>query len=152
MGTNLVCLGSPRKRLALIHVDDVAAAIVQALQNPSTKGQVYVLSDPDTITVRNYANVCLRGRFKGLCIIHVPYLVMRAAGLMAALVKKATGFGPSLNRRRLLSVYRNIGASSALLHEHTGWQPAGGLLERLNKEADGVPTERISVDNQVLVS
>jgi predicted dehydrogenase/nucleoside-diphosphate-sugar epimerase len=142
IGNNVVCLGSPRKRLPLVHVDDVAAAVLQVLQNPNTRGQVYVLSDPDTITVRTYVKSCLRSRFRDLRIIHVPYVVMRAAGLVAALVKKVTGFGPTINRRRLLSVYRDIGASSALLQRHTGWQPAGALLERLNQEADGIQVDR----------
>lgn len=36
----------------------------------------------------------------------------------------------------LLSVYRNIGAGSELLYRHTGWQPTGGLRERLIWEAE----------------
>jgi 2-alkyl-3-oxoalkanoate reductase len=152
VGNRVLCLGGPGKRLPLVHVDDVAAAVLQVLQSPKTRGQVYVLSDPDTFTVRTYAESCLRSRFKDLRVIHVPYVVMRTAGIIAAVVKRITGFGPNINRRRLLSVYRDIGANSALLQRHTGWQPAGALLERLNKEADVVEAEQVSVDTRVLVS
>ena len=151
IGNKVVCLGSQRKCLPLVHVDDVATAVLRVLQNPGTRGQVYVVSDPDTITVRSYVDNCLRSRFKDVRIIHVPYVVMRSAGFMAALVTKVTGFGTSINRRRLLSVYRDIGASSALLQQHTGWQPAGALLERLNKEADGIQGEPVDIENRVLV-
>jgi nucleoside-diphosphate-sugar epimerase len=151
VGNQVVCLGSRRKRIPLVHVDDVAAAVLQVLQNPGTRGHVYVVSDPDTITVRSYVDTCLRSRFKDVRVIHIPYVAMRFVGLMAALVKKVTGFGPSINRRRLLSVYRDIGANSALLRQHTGWRPAGALLGRLNQEADGVQEEPVNVDNRVLV-
>ena len=151
VGNRVVCLGSWRKRLPLVHVDDVAAAVLQVLQYPDTRGQVYVVSDPETITVRSYVKSCLRSQFKDVRVIHVPYVVMRSAGLMAALVKKVTGFGPSINRRRLLSAYRDIGASSALLQQHTDWKPGGALLERLNQEADGSLAEPVNVDNPVLV-
>jgi len=148
IGNKVVCFGGPRKRLPLVHVDDVATAVLQVLQNPNTRGQVYVLSDPDIITVGGYVKGCLRSRFKDIRVIHVSYVAMRVAGLAAVLVKKLTGFGPTLNRRRLLSVYRDIGASSALLQRHTGWRPAGALLERLNHEANGIPVEQLSVDSR----
>jgi len=152
IGNKLVCLGSRRKRLPLVHVDDVAAAVLQVLQNPHTKGQVYVVSDSDTITVQSYVNGCLRNRFKDIGVIHIPYLVMRSTGLMAALVKKVTHFGPTINRRRLLSLYRDIGANSALLRQETDWQPAGVLLERLNQEQEGIQAEVMDKGSGVLVS
>jgi nucleoside-diphosphate-sugar epimerase len=152
IGNNLVCLGRPGKRLPLVHVEDVATAVLQILQKPNTKGKVYVLSDADTITVRKYVKACLRSRFKDLRIVYIPYMVARVGGLTVALVKRLTGFGPSINRRRLLSLCRDIGASSALLQQHTGWRPAGDLLKRLDQEAEGVQSEQVSVDNHVQVS
>lgn len=44
---------------------------------------------------------------------------------------------PRHNRRRLLSLYRNVGVDSTLLQQHTGWQPVGALLERLRTKAEG---------------
>jgi hypothetical protein len=72
---------------------------------------------------------------------------------MAALVQKLIPLGPSINRRRLLSLYRNANANSALLQQHTGWQPAGALLERLPREAERrVPADQMSVNHQGPVS
>ena len=68
---------------------------------------------------------------------------------MAALVQKLTHLGPNINRRRLLSLYRNVGANSTLLQEHIGWQPAGALLERLGKETGRqVQADQVSVSHQ----
>jgi hypothetical protein len=65
-------------------------------------------------------------------VLYVPYFVARLGAWMAALVQKLTHLGPSINRRRLLSLYRDVGVNSTLLQQHTGWQPAGALLERVS--------------------
>jgi len=136
VGNILVCLGRPRKRLLLVHVEDVATAVLQLLQNKHTQGQVYTLSHPP-ITVREYVDACIRrGRSQDVRVFYVPYFVARLGGWMAALVQKLAPLGPSINRRRLLSLYRDAGANSALLQQHTGWQPADALLECLHREAE----------------
>jgi predicted dehydrogenase/nucleoside-diphosphate-sugar epimerase len=147
IGNTLVCFGRPRKRLLLVHVEDVASAILHVLQHHHTQGQVYTLSD-HPITVREYVNTCLRqSHSQALRILYIPYFVARLGGWMAALVQRLTHLGFSINRRRLLSLYRDVGVTSALLLQHTGWQPAGALLERLCKKAE----KRIAAD-QVSIS
>jgi 2-alkyl-3-oxoalkanoate reductase len=137
VGKNLISLGHRRKRLLLIHVEDVAAAILQLLQNENTKGQVYTLSQQDEITVEKYFTTCVqRGQRDSLRLICIPYFVARLGSLLAIVAKRLTKRGPTLNRRRLLSMYRDVGASNDLLHRHTGWQPSGGLLERLVLEEE----------------
>jgi predicted dehydrogenase/nucleoside-diphosphate-sugar epimerase len=132
LGGFLICMGKARKRLALIHVEDVAAAVVQVLQHDETRGRVYTLSQPETIYMRDYIRACVRPAFaRKLFPIYVPYFAMRALALTANTLKKVTGFGPSLNRKRLLSVYRDAGVDSSLLFRHAQWQPAPALLDRL---------------------
>jgi nucleoside-diphosphate-sugar epimerase len=136
VGNTLVCFGRPRKRLLLVHVEDVATAVLQLLQNKNTMGQVYTLSDYP-ITVREYVDTCIRrSHSQDLRVLYVPYFIARLGGWISALVQKLTPLGPSINRRRLLSLYRDVGVTSALLQQHTGWQPAGALLERLRRKAE----------------
>ena len=136
VGNILVCLGRPHKRLLLVHVEDVAAAVLQLLQNQHTQGQVYTLSR-HPITVREYVDTCIRrSRSQNLRVLYIPYCVARFGGWLAALVQKLAPLGPSINRRRLLSLYRDAGVNSTLLQQHTGWQPEGALLERLSREAE----------------
>jgi hypothetical protein len=111
---------------------DVAAAVLRLLQNKHTQGQVYTISDRPT-TVREYVDTCIRqSRSQNIRVLYVPYFVTRLGGWMATLVQKLTHLGPRINRRRLLSLYRDVGVNSALLRQHTGWQPAGALLERVS--------------------
>ena len=146
-GKNLISLSSPRKRLLLIHVNDVAAAVLQLIRHSNTRGQVYTLSHPRTSTVREYIEKCVRrSPHKDLRVIYVPYFVARLAASLATLLKKMTGFGPSMNRRRLLSVYRDVGIDCAPLYQHTGWQPTRDLLQCLAQEEEG----RVSTDTAAL--
>jgi nucleoside-diphosphate-sugar epimerase len=116
----------------LIHVEDVAAAIVRVLEHDQTRGAVYTLSQPEVIRMRDYIRACVRPRFpQQLRVAYVPYFAMRGLAVLANAIHKATGFGPSLNKRRLLSVYREADVDSSLLFAHTQWQPAPGLLARL---------------------
>ena len=135
VGKNLICLGRRRKRLLLIHVEDVVTAILQLIRNENTKGHVYTLSHPDTITLQQYVKTRIqRDQVKSVRLICIPYFVARLASLVAAAAKKIIRRGPTLNRRRLLSMYRDVCAGSELLSRHTGWQPPAGLLERLARE------------------
>ena len=145
LGNTVICMSSRRKRLALVHVSDVAEAMVQILQHENTAGKVYLLSHPEDLTVGQYIRNCVRrSAVKGAHVAYVPYIVSRSAMLMAALVRKATGFGPRLSKRQLLSMYRGYSCVSAELLADTGWQPCGSLLDRLVREKDnrsaGPPT------------
>jgi predicted dehydrogenase/nucleoside-diphosphate-sugar epimerase len=136
IGNTLVCLGHPRKRLLLVHVEDVATAVLQLLQHNNTQGQVYTLAH-HPITVQEYIDTCIRqSRYRGIRVLYIPCFVARLGGWIAALVQRLMHQGPSINRRRLLSVYREVGINSTLLLQHTGWQPGSGLLERLHREAE----------------
>ena len=149
IGQNLISMSGPRKRLLLIHVEDVAAAIVVCLQNPNTKNQVYTLSDQDEITVRDYVNAHIRRNgHENIRAVYVPYFVARTLAATANLFHKLISRVPSMNARRLTSVYRNATANSKLLCDHTGWQPAGRLLARLNGESHGgAPVESVEHDH-----
>jgi hypothetical protein len=82
-------------------------------------------------------------------VLYIPYFVARLGGWMVALVQKLTPLGPSINRRRLLSLYRDVGVSCTLLQQHTGWQPAGALLERLRREAERrMRADQVGVNHQ----
>jgi nucleoside-diphosphate-sugar epimerase len=135
LGNTLLCLGRPRKRLLLVHVEDVAGAILEALRNETTVGKVYIVSN-DTITIREYVDSRIRAdRSRNIRVLYVPYTVARFLGYIASLLQKLAGVGSTIDRRRLLSVYRDVGADTTLLQQHTGWRPMRSLVERLGREA-----------------
>ena len=150
VGNTLVCLCRPSKCLLLVHVEDVAAAVLQLLQNNKTQGQVYTLSHQNPITVREYVDACIRrSGYQDIRVVYVPYFLARFGGWMTALAQKLIHLGPNVNRRRLLTLYRDVRVKSALLQQHTGWQPTGALLERLHRETERrVAADQLSVTLQ----
>jgi nucleoside-diphosphate-sugar epimerase len=142
IGNTVVCLGRPRKRLLLVHVEDVSAAVLRLIQNKDTAGGVYNLSH-DPITVQEYVDGYLRrGGAQRVWVLYIPYFVARIGSLAGTLLQKLTHMGPSINRVRLLSFYRDLSVTSTLLRKQTGWQPAGPLLECLRREKDmRLPTD-----------
>ncbi|HET7215136.1 MAG TPA: hypothetical protein VFL79_16220, partial [Terriglobia bacterium] len=70
----------------------------------------------------------------------------------AKAAKKLLGRGPSLNRRRLLSVYRNLNADCERLRQDTGWQPAPGLLQRLGAAGERQVIEEEAAITQMTVA
>jgi nucleoside-diphosphate-sugar epimerase/predicted dehydrogenase len=132
VGGALLCLGSPGKRMRLVHVDDVADAIARAIRHPDTRGRVFNLSDPGAVTLREYVRECVRGSAgRRLRAVYVPRPV---AGLAFAALRglhRLRGKGPNPDRRRLAYVYRNLRTDGARFEEVTGWRPPGDLLERL---------------------
>jgi 2-alkyl-3-oxoalkanoate reductase len=136
LGNVLVCFGRVRKNLRLIHVDDVATAIIQLIQNEHTRGQLFTLSQPEPLTVHDYVEGCIRaGRYQDIRIIHVPFWFAALGVWTIMALRKLTGKGPSMNMRRLVYLYRDVRADSRTIKEQTGWQPRPGLLERLVEES-----------------
>jgi UDP-glucose 4-epimerase len=131
LGRTLLCFASPGKKLRLIHVDDVASAVVQLLTKEATEGHVFILSN-DSITVKQYLQTCIQAeRAEKLRVIYIP---LSLAWLMG-FVRSITGRGAGLNRRQLSYMYRDVGADSSLLTNKSGIQPHSQLLERLLAES-----------------
>jgi nucleoside-diphosphate-sugar epimerase len=141
IGNWVVCLSSPRKYLPLVHVDDVGAAILQLLQHPETAGEVFNLSHPGTLRVRDYVRKCVRVRPEKLRIIYLPYGLARLLSFGVNILGKLTGRAVNVDRRRLLSSYRSARAGSNRLQWRTGWQPQGDVLQRALQPADPAPVE-----------
>ena len=135
MGGVLLCFAGPRKRLRLIHVKDVAAAVVNVLQNGNTQNQVFTLSQPP-LTLREYVNGCIERKFSPkVRVIYIPYVIARLGGQVSALVGRLAGRGSRLhlNSRVLSYMYRNLGVDTASLGRQTGWHPRPELLEIVGK-------------------
>jgi predicted dehydrogenase/nucleoside-diphosphate-sugar epimerase len=134
LGNFLICMGSPGKKLLMLHVEDLATAVLRLLENENTARKVFVVSDPESPTVRQYTGACIRqSPYERLHVLYVPYLAARVGALAASVLTKLLGRGPKINKRRLLSVYRNADTDITPLIRETGWMPPAGLLARLKE-------------------
>ena len=133
LGNSVLCLGGPRKRLRLMHVDDAAAAIVCCLNADATRGKVYNLCQPETIRQVEYARY-VSAENPGVKVLFVrrwfASTMAAAVGAMRLVTKRV----PRIDRRRLDYLFRSASAASDRFTADTGWAPTPNLLARLKSE------------------
>lgn len=103
-------LAGTQARFQPVWVEDVAQAVVHALQQPGTAGQVYEACGPDVFTLREL--VQLAGRYAG-CERPVLPLPMALGRLQALLMELAPG-EPLMSRDNLAAMQTDNIASGAL--------------------------------------
>lgn len=127
----LVCPGSARRSLRLIHVDDVASAIVRVLQNNRTEGYIFNLSN-GPINQQKYIDEFIRkSSYENIRVIYIPYWIARSAAYALTILRLLTHRIPHIHKRRLASLYQNVQANSEAIKKATGWQPRENLLQTL---------------------
>ena len=135
VGKNLICLSSPSQNLRLIHVEEVASAIMELLRNKNGEGRVFAISQ-DPVSLRQFVDTCVRpGQPAGLRAIYVPYFLAWMAAKTFEALKKATGRGPGLNRYQLAYSYRDVGVDSSRIRQQIGWEPKSNILPTLLAES-----------------
>jgi nucleoside-diphosphate-sugar epimerase len=143
IGNLLICLSSAHKKLRLVHVEDVAAAVIELIKNDSTRNRVYVLSSQDSLPLGEYIEKILRPGFAPkIRPIYIPYWVALLGSWTGKVLHRLTGKGPVISSQTLAYLYRDVHANSSAIHDHTGWRPLDHLEERLLREAkDAVITK-----------
>jgi 2-alkyl-3-oxoalkanoate reductase len=131
-GNLLICFGMPRRAIRVIHAEEVATVVIGVLQNESTRGKVFTISEKP-IALREFIRRCVRAN--GSEHIKVLYLPYRLAWMMVQalqLLRTTTSKGPSMNIRRLHYLYRDLKVSTRAIQEAIGWETGDDLLDRLN--------------------
>jgi predicted dehydrogenase/nucleoside-diphosphate-sugar epimerase len=136
VGRTLISLGSGGKRLRLIHVRDVAAAIIKVLESPTTtQSRIFTLAHQDKLRYEEYVKDCLRKSAMGkIRIVKVPYWVARFGAFGLRLLRRITGKGPSLNIEQLRYLYSSTEVDNKSFREATGWTCSAGIVEQLSSE------------------
>jgi len=128
VGSFVFCAGRKNKMLRLVHVDDVADAIVKSIENSGTRGRIFNLSD-DEMTQQDYVDRFIRkiGDRK-VRVVYVPYWVARLVASVFGALRIFSKRIPDINKRRLASLYRSVRVSSDSMTTVTGWKPTKKLL------------------------
>jgi predicted dehydrogenase/nucleoside-diphosphate-sugar epimerase len=144
VGNLLLCPASAKKMVMLIHIDDVASAIVTAIQNDHTCGRVFNVSNKG-LTQQRYIDEYIRqSGYAGLRVVYIPFWLASFAAVVLKSLRLLSHRIPNIHTRRLASLYRNVEASSEALKTATGWQPRENLLQILIDETE--PSKIVTVD------
>lgn len=133
VGGQVFSLGSRRKQLRLIHVDDACEALLAILRSPESAGKILNLSHPDTITTGECARLLLRKNDERLRIFYIPGSLLMAVGTIAELALKTFRLPLFLNRRRVAYLVRGNPVDSSALEALGIWQPSASLRQQLEQ-------------------
>jgi predicted dehydrogenase/nucleoside-diphosphate-sugar epimerase len=125
LGRKVLSLGGPRKRMRLVHVDDVVRAILDFIAPDRFQtGAQLNLTHPDIMLARDVA--ALLRRHRGLQVIYVRPWLGNALALATRLTHKICNRGPRISRRQAAYLFcESPGDSSAALK--LGWRPSAPL-------------------------
>jgi nucleoside-diphosphate-sugar epimerase len=133
----LLVFGSPRKHLRLVHVEDVATAVIEMIGHTATAGRVYTISDAGELTLRDYIERHVRALYPKIKAVYVPYWCCATLIRAVAAFRKVTGKGPNIGMRRLAYLYRDVRVNVDNLVQDVGWRPKKDFLGALAKEICG---------------
>lgn len=140
--------GDGSGRFSLIHVADLASAVVAWLNTESASGCTYELDDGhergyDWDTVLGTASRVLRGNAP-IRRLHIPVPVLRTVAGINLMAARAFGYAPMLSPGKVREITHPdwVGNGHAFT-QATGWQPALGF-ERGLAETLGVAAPAIS--------
>jgi hypothetical protein len=118
----------------MIHVDDLADAIVELIGKNETKGHIYNLSNRG-LAQRDYIEQVLRKRVaRNIRVIYLPYWLMRGIAGVCNLTNRFLKLVPRIGPHRLAYLYCNAEVGCRPIGDCRGTL-ANDILDRLQTEA-----------------
>jgi nucleoside-diphosphate-sugar epimerase len=146
IGNVLLVFGSPSKHLRLVHVEDVAMALIEIVEHAATAGRVYAISSAGELTLREYIDRYIRIRHPEITVIYIPYWCCASLVRTVAALRNVTGKGPNISLRRLAYLYRDVRVDVGSIVQDVGWRPKQDLLGELANEICGVDGRNMPSD------
>ncbi len=132
LGALVLVLGSRRKRLRLVHVSDVAQAIVLVLSNPASRGQLFNLAHPDRLRAEELVRIWRSdGRGPVPRVLYVPYPVAAGARLLLRAGRLLWRRIPAISKKRINYLFRGLTVSSERIAGELNWRPPAPLQKQI---------------------
>ena len=148
VGPLLLVVGSPGMLLPLVHVRDVAEAVVRALRADGTPAEPLNLVGPDMPTQAEYLACWSAARGESLVPVYVPAarLLRRIASLPSPRTARAFAY-------RLAWATQSVRYEQGPLARALGWSPSVGLPQGLApRRAAGRATATVTLGHGVTVT
>jgi len=89
----IVAPGLRRRLLQLVHVSDLASALLKALDVPEQSGRVYFIAHPEVVDWDGLGAALREAIGRNAVVVHIPSGVLRMAGAVAGLVSAGSSPG-----------------------------------------------------------
>lgn len=139
-------LGDGRWRSAPVHVDDVAGALVRALETPASIGRSYDLAGPDVIDFDTLLDrIAIAQGLPAPLKLHVPLAVSLAAADVLARVMKS----PPITRSNVLGSNQDTRIDIGPARRDLGFDPVP-LAEGLDRLFGGRPDDTAALRSEAI--
>jgi len=128
-----VNIGNGTSVLPLVYIDNVVEAIMLALANDKSTGQIYNVVDPERITKKEYTELLLKRLYPNATFCYFPYSLLYVFVFLQETLTRLLGRKPFLTRYRLISSQRNIIYDSTKIKKELNWNPPISLQEALDQ-------------------
>jgi nucleoside-diphosphate-sugar epimerase len=129
LGRSLVCLGGPRKRLRLVHVDDVVRAIVDFIAPEKFQpGTVLNLTHSDILLARQVAAMLKQRR--GLRVFYLRPWLGKTLAWGTRVAHRMLKRGPRISARQAAYLFCESGAEAKAALS-LGWRPSAPLDKQI---------------------
>lgn len=133
----------PGGRFSLVHAEDLARAIVLALEHDRAVGEVFYVSEPDVADYDTMGRAVVRALGNPAMRFEPPSWLLMAGALLGEGVSTVTGKPAFLSREKLREITAGDWiCSSAKIRERLGWMPSIALDAGIAQTAEWYRAER----------
>jgi nucleoside-diphosphate-sugar epimerase len=148
IGSTYIVIGTGGFILPFVHVDNLAGAISQCVENKEADGEIFNVIDPESITKREYIDRVIRRINPGARVIYVPYWAFYGITWAQEIALKLLGRLPALSRYRLTASQANVVFDGGKLAARLGWKPTISLHEGLEQLVVRTHSDRAALKEQ----
>lgn len=126
-------IGNGQFILPLVYIDNLVEAIILALGNKNSTGQIYNVVDFDRVTKKEYVNTLLRKLYPKAIFLYLPYSLLYIIAFFQEIIFGLLKRQPYFTRYRLISSQRSVVYDSSKIKRYLDWNPATTLREAIGK-------------------
>ncbi len=128
--------GAGQARFSMLHVQDLAEAVVRWLESENTRGRIYEIHDghPDGYSQQDIADVVAKLRGGPVIRIRIPAVFLRALAAFNLVFALAARYAPMLTPGKVRELcHVNWVCDNGPLNTDTGWTPRISLAHGLEQ-------------------
>ncbi len=131
-----ILIGPGNRKIRLIHVDDVANAVILSLKNDISRGKIYNIDYPVKISKNEYVRKYIVPKNgKGLNL-YIPYTIFYSGVFFVEVLFFLLKRKPFLTRYRLMSSQKDVHFDISRIQNDLGWNPILSLDDSMRETFD----------------
>ena len=119
-----VLLGRGKCLYHLIHVEDLADAMIVAAVHPAAAGEAFIIGNPESVTLEQMGRIIAGTLGRSFRVVRLPAWPFFAAGAVCEAVCRPLGLEPPIYRRRVAFFTKDRSFDTRKMRERLGFVPS----------------------------